>query len=103
MTFRFSAAARPDRCLELRVDGRWARLLAALGRGAHTAPELLEATDTGRYPRWRERNKIHAALRDMRGLGWVRIDGRIWTRTPTGAAALQSALDANVVRRDGEG
>lgn len=91
MTLRFSAAARPDRCMELRAGGRWVRILAALGRGGMTADQLLEATDPGRYPRWRERKKIWAALHDMRDLGWIRagVLGR-WVRTASGAAALDS-------------
>lgn len=91
MTLRYSAAARPSRCMELRPGGRWTRLLTALAAGPLSADQLLEATDPGRYPRWRERKKIYAALQDMRDLGWIRsgLFGR-WSRTAAGRAALES-------------
>lgn len=98
MTLRFSASQQPSRCMELRPDGRWTRLLTALAAGPLSPDQLLEATDPGRYPVWRERKKIIAALHDMRDLGWIAGGRDRWIRTASGAAALRSVSDAHAVR-----
>lgn len=103
MTLRFSAAQQPARCMELRPGGRWTRLLTALAGGALSPDQLVEATDPGRYPVWRERKKVVAALHDMRALGWVAGGRDRWTRTASGAAALGSVKPANAVRTPGAG
>lgn len=74
---------------QLRPDGRWARLLAALAPGPADIGALLETTDQGRYPLWRERRKIRTALFDMADIGWVAATHWGWTRTAAGTAALQ--------------
>lgn len=78
----------------LRPDGRWSRLLAALGAGPADIAALLEATDQRRYPLWRERRKIRTALFDMADLGWVQATHWGWVRTVAGSAALAEATPA---------
>ncbi len=78
----------------LRPDGRWVRLLTALAAGPADAGSLLEATDPGKYPLWRERRKIRTALFDMADLGWVEATHWGWARTAAGADAID-ALPSN--------
>lgn len=75
----------------LRPDGRWVRILTALGEGPAEVGALLEATDQGKYPLWRERRKIRTALFDMADLGWVAATHWGWARTVDGTAALAEA------------
>lgn len=76
---------------QLRPDGRWARLLAALDPGPADAAALLAETDRGKYPLWRERRKIRTALFDMADLGWVEATDLGWVRTGAGTEALSVA------------
>ena len=78
---------------QLRAGGRWARLLTALGPGPADAAALLEATDQGKYPVWRERRKIRTALFDMADLGWVEATHWGWIRTGSGTEAIASVDD----------
>jgi hypothetical protein len=89
---RRAARARSDYD-QLRAGGRWARLLTELGKGPADVTELLQATDQGKYPLWRERRKIRTALFDMGNLGWVEATAWGWARTRAGTEAFASIDD----------
>lgn len=79
----------PGRDPACRPDGRWHRLLRALATGPMAISDLLEQTDPGKHPRWRERRKVVDALKDLRALGLVsRDDVWGWVSTAAGTAAL---------------
>ena len=78
----------------LRPDGRWFRVLTALGTGPADIGTLLESVDQGRYPLWRERRKIRTALFDMADLDWVAATPWGWVRTLDGGNALAEVTPA---------
>lgn len=81
--------------------GRWHRILALLSSGAFTLVQIIDRTNPGKHPRWQERKKIRAALRDLGALGWIqRVEAWGWTISSAGRAEVDALPPVAVRTRE---